>query len=128
MKHPPRLITYIFTLIYVFAYQKPLKLTFQTIFEYQINFRICLLKLWIHNGYFVFKKLVWNVRIKSFWFTKIIKVSLLWNIIFFFYIINENFSLVYNSCYSFLCSTLSLWKCISTAYLWHLWRSWHRFF
>ena len=31
---------------------------------------ICLLVLWIHKGYFVVKKLVWNVRIKAFWYTK----------------------------------------------------------
>ena len=31
---------------------------------------ICLLAVWIHKGYFVVKKLVWNVRIKAFWYTK----------------------------------------------------------
>ena len=37
-----------------------------------------LLLLWIHKGYFVVKKLVWNVHIKAFGYTKI------------FYLINNN--------------------------------------
>ena len=40
--------------------------------EYKINFWICFLELWIYKGYFVVKKLVRNVRIKAFWYTKII--------------------------------------------------------
>ena len=52
------------------------------VFEYKITFWICVLVLWIHKGYCVVKKLVWNVRIKSFWYTKDLeKLSLLifWN-------------------------------------------------
>ena len=41
-------------------------------FEYKITFWICILGLWIHKGYYVVKKLVWNVRIKAFWYTKIL--------------------------------------------------------
>ena len=32
----------------------------------------CVLVLWIHKGYCVVKKLMWNVRIKAFWHTNII--------------------------------------------------------
>ena len=39
-------------------------------FEYIITFWICVLVLWIHKGYCVVKKLVWNVCIKAFWYTK----------------------------------------------------------
>ena len=31
---------------------------------------ICVLVLWIHKGYFVVKKLVLNVCVKAFWYTK----------------------------------------------------------
>ena len=46
---------YIFTEIF-----KTLKLDF----EYKITFWIHVLVLWIHKGYLVIKKLVWNVRIQ----------------------------------------------------------------
>ena len=36
-----------------------------------------LFKLWIHNDYLVVKMLVWNVRIKAFWYTKIYKTILI---------------------------------------------------
>ena len=39
-------------------------------FLYKITFWICVLVLWIHKGYCVVKKLVWNVRIKAFLYTK----------------------------------------------------------
>ena len=35
----------------------------------QITFWICVLAVWINKGYFAIKKLVWNVRIKDFWYT-----------------------------------------------------------
>ena len=37
--------------------------------EYKITFWIFVRALWIHKGYFVVKKLVWNVHIKAFWYT-----------------------------------------------------------
>ena len=40
------------------------------VFEYKIAFGINILVLWIHKGYFVVKNLMWNVRIKAFWYTK----------------------------------------------------------
>ena len=43
-------------------------------FEYKITFWIYVLVLWIHKGYCVVKKLVWNVRIKAFWYTKIVLI------------------------------------------------------
>ena len=43
------------------------------VFEYKISFWIYVLVLWIHRGYYVVKKLVWNVRIKAFWYTNTIK-------------------------------------------------------
>ena len=39
-------------------------------FEYKFSFWICVLVLWIYKGYCLVKKLVWNVRIKAFWYTK----------------------------------------------------------
>ena len=42
------------------------------VFEYKIIFWICVLVLWIHLGYCIVKKLLWNVRIKAFWYTKYI--------------------------------------------------------
>ena len=32
-----------------------------------ITRNLCALALWIHKGYSVVKKLVWNVRMKAFW-------------------------------------------------------------
>ena len=43
----------------------------KSVFEYKITFWICVLVLWIHKGYCVVKKLVWNVPIKAFWYTKL---------------------------------------------------------
>ena len=40
------------------------------VFEYKITYWICVLVLSIYKSYFVVKKLVWNVRIKAFWYTK----------------------------------------------------------
>ena len=34
--------------------------TRKTSFEYKATFRICVLALWVHKGYCVVKKLVWN--------------------------------------------------------------------
>ena len=59
--------------IFIFLYQKPLKL----VFEYKIAFWIYVIVMWIHKGYFVVEKLVWNVRIKAFWYTKIFYFALL---------------------------------------------------
>ena len=56
----------------IFVHQKSLKGTFKTGFWVQNHFWICVLLLWIPKGYFVFKKLVWNVRIEAFWYTKCI--------------------------------------------------------
>ena len=54
-----------------FVYQKSLKRTFKTCFcGKKITFGICVLVLWINKGYFVVKKQVWNVCIKSSWYTK----------------------------------------------------------
>ena len=52
-----------------------LKLMFKTGFWVQITFGICVLMLSIHKGYFVVKKMVWNVRIKAFWYAKHISYS-----------------------------------------------------
>ena len=48
-----------------FCYKKSLKLTLNLSFEYTIY----VLVMWIHIGYFVVKKLVWNVNIKAFLYT-----------------------------------------------------------
>ena len=40
------------------------------VFECKITFWICVLMLRIHKGYCLVKKLVGNVRIKAFWYTK----------------------------------------------------------
>ena len=39
------------------------------IFSYKITFWICVLVLWIHICFCVFKKLVWNFRFKAFLYT-----------------------------------------------------------
>ena len=62
---------------FIFAYLKSLNRTFKTGFWAQITFWICVLVLWIHKGYCVVKKLVWNVRIKAFWYTKLYKISIM---------------------------------------------------
>ena len=51
---------------FIFVYQKSLKGRLKLFFEYKITFWICVLVLWIHNGYCVVKLLVWNIRIKAF--------------------------------------------------------------
>ena len=44
------------------------------------TFWICVVVLWIHKGYFVAKKLVWNVYTKAFWYTNLInKIFILHN-------------------------------------------------
>ena len=59
-----------------FVYQKSLKRTFKPSFEYKIAFWICVLvMLWIHKVYCVVKKLVWNLRIKAFWYTKYFSIK-----------------------------------------------------
>ena len=47
----------------------------KTVSDYKIVFLICVLVLWIHKGYCVVKKLVWNVCIKAFWYTNVFKDS-----------------------------------------------------
>ena len=42
------------------------------VFDYKITFWICVFVMWIHKGYFVVKKLVWNICIKVFWYAQII--------------------------------------------------------
>ena len=55
---------------YLFLYTRNLwNESLKPALEYQITFWICVLVLWIHKGYWVVKKLVWNVRIKDFWYT-----------------------------------------------------------
>ena len=44
------------------------------IFYYKITFWICVSVLWLHKGYYVVIKLVWNLCIKAFWYIKIIVV------------------------------------------------------
>ena len=58
-----------FWLRFIFVNHKSLKCTLKPVFQYKINFWICVLVLLIHKGYCVFKKLVWNNRIKAFWYT-----------------------------------------------------------
>ena len=53
---------------FIFVHQKSLK----PVFEYKIIFWICVLVLWIHRGFCEVKKLVWNVRIKAFWYIEIV--------------------------------------------------------
>ena len=69
-------LSYQIWFVFIFVYQKSLKGTFKPVFEYKINFWICVLSFWIHKGYFVVKKLVWNLRIKAFWYIKYIKTLL----------------------------------------------------
>ena len=56
---------------FIFVFQK-FKRTFKPVFEYKITFWNCGLVLWIPKGSCVVKKLVWNVRIKAFWYTNYI--------------------------------------------------------
>ena len=55
---------------FIFVYQKNVKLTLKTGFWVKNTFWSYVLVLWIHKGYFVVKKLLWNVRIEAFWYTK----------------------------------------------------------
>ena len=57
-----------------YLYLKSLKYTIETGFWVQNHLWICVLELWIHKAYFVIKKLVWNVYIKAFLYTKIVKI------------------------------------------------------
>ena len=47
-----------------------LNVRLKLVFKYKITFWICVLAVWIHKGYCVVKKMVWNVRIKAFCYTK----------------------------------------------------------
>ena len=53
-----------------FVYQKSLKRTFKTSFWVQIHLLNLCSSAVNPKGYYVVKKLVWNVRIKAFWYTK----------------------------------------------------------
>ena len=57
-----------FRLTFIFLYQKSFQRTFKTRCLVQCHFLICLIRLLIQKGYFVAKKLVWNVCIKDFWY------------------------------------------------------------
>ena len=46
------------------------------VFEYKITSWICVLVLLIHKGYLVVKKMMWNVCIKAFLYTKLFKSHL----------------------------------------------------
>ena len=72
-----------FWLRFFFIYQKSLRLPFKTSFWVQNHLVICVLALWIHNGYFVVKKLEWNVCIKACWYTNIFywRITTKWTII-----------------------------------------------
>ena len=89
----------------IFLYQKSLKRTFKLVFEYKITFWICVLVLWIHKGYCVVKKLMWNLRIKAFWYTKII----IWEEIFDFFICSffKKILFQYSSKLYFICTYCS---------------------
>ena len=52
-----------------FCVPKALELTFKTSFWVQNHLLNFCCRLWIHKVYFVVKKLVWNDRIKAFWYT-----------------------------------------------------------
>ena len=43
----------------------------------QFKISTCVLALLIHKGYFIVKKLMGNVRIKAFWYTKPILINFL---------------------------------------------------
>ena len=45
------------------------------VFELKITFWSCVLVMWIHKWYYVVKKLVLNVHIKAFWYTKMLKIK-----------------------------------------------------
>ena len=72
---------------------------------FKIIFWICFLMLWIHKGYYVVIKLVWNVCIQAFWWTKHILMQ--FDLLFPTFIIpirwmNNNFwliNLLWNNCY-----------------------------
>jgi hypothetical protein len=62
---------------FIFVYQKSFyNERLKPVFEYKITFWICVLVLWMHKGYCVVKELVWNVRIKAFWYTKKIAIKI----------------------------------------------------
>ena len=65
-----KIIYIYFWLRFVFVYHKSLKRSLKPDFEYKITFWTCVIMLWIHKVYFVVKKLMWNARIKAFWYTK----------------------------------------------------------
>ena len=74
--------------------EKFLKQTFEMVFEYKITLWICVLFLWIHKGYSVVKKLVWNVPIKAFWCTKNISSI---GAYFFFFLIQFGYNLIWKT-------------------------------
>ena len=75
-----------------FVYQKSLKLTFKTGFWVQNNLLNCVLVLWIHKGYCVVKKLVWNVRIKAFWYTKLVSTN-----VYFYFVSFQKFWIIWRT-------------------------------
>ena len=49
---------------FIFVYKECLK----PVFDYKITFLFFFLVMWIHKGYCEVKMLVWNNRIKAFWY------------------------------------------------------------
>ena len=78
-----------FLLRFIFIYQKSL---FQTGFWVQNH--LLNVELWIHKGYLVVKKLVWNVRIKSFWTKNILSIFQKGSLYYFFIFTSRFYYLV----------------------------------
>ena len=86
--------------------------------------------LWIHKGYCVVKWLVWNVRIKAFWFTNIfaylltIYVCIMYIIIIYVQLRDSDLP---NCRQIFPCSNAQFEQCISLVqesyYLTHFWKN-----
>ena len=87
------------------------RIRLKPVFRYNITFWICVLVLWINKGYCVVKKLVWIVRIKTFWYTngnkslteKVESIIILCpcNCTMYIYLIFQYF--IYLSMYTYIC-------------------------
>ena len=71
------------------------------VFEYKISFWICVLVLWIHKGYCVVKKLVWDVRIKAFRYTNYFSIKIWYK---------RESSLIFYSIYNNKTMIWTIWK------------------
>ena len=95
--------------IFISVYQKSSKQTFKIVFWVQNHLLICVLVLLICKGFYEVNKLVWNVRIKAFWYIKynFLYLTKLWRVLSFS--VRETPLLLKNENVYLFCHDVTFW-------------------